>query len=91
VVPPAILMGAWAKHPFALATGLGVNAFSAVTVATNPGLAWRDMMGLVMLSCALIRTVQGRARDVHPLRWVVAAAFLLLFGIGSVEELLGVK
>jgi AGZA family xanthine/uracil permease-like MFS transporter len=45
-----ILMGAWAKHPFALATGLGVNAFVAVTVATNPGLSWPDMMGLVMLS-----------------------------------------
>ncbi|MBG0738253.1 NCS2 family permease [Paeniglutamicibacter antarcticus] len=45
-----ILMGAWAKHPFALATGLGVNAFVAVTVATHPGLTWPDMMGLVMLS-----------------------------------------
>jgi len=47
-----ILMGAWAKHPFAMATGLGVNAFVAVTVATNPGLTWPDMMGLVVLSGA---------------------------------------
>ncbi|UUL76495.1 NCS2 family permease [Pseudarthrobacter sp. Fe7] len=45
-----ILMGAWGRHPFALATGLGVNAFVAVTVATNPGLTWPDMMGLVVLS-----------------------------------------
>jgi adenine/guanine/hypoxanthine permease len=45
-----ILMGAWAKHPFALATGLGVNAFVAITVATHPGLTWPDVMGLVMLS-----------------------------------------
>ncbi|MET3721575.1 NCS2 family permease [Arthrobacter sp. UYEF21] len=45
-----ILMGAWAKHPFALATGLGVNAFIAVTVATNPGLTWPDVMGLVVIS-----------------------------------------
>lgn len=45
-----ILMGAWAKHPFAMATGLGVNAFVAVTVATNPGLSWPDMMGMVMFS-----------------------------------------
>lgn len=43
-----ILMGAWAKHPFALATGLGVNAFVAVTVATTPGLTWPDVMGLVV-------------------------------------------
>jgi AGZA family xanthine/uracil permease-like MFS transporter len=45
-----ILMGAWAKHPFAVATGLGVNAFVAVTVASHPGLTWPDMMGLVVLS-----------------------------------------
>lgn len=45
-----ILMGAWAKHPFAMATGLGVNAFVAVTVATNPDLTWPDVMGLVVLS-----------------------------------------
>ncbi|HSU69954.1 MAG TPA: NCS2 family permease, partial [Micrococcaceae bacterium] len=45
-----ILMGAWGKHPFALATGLGVNAFVAITVATHPGLTWPDMMGLVMIS-----------------------------------------
>ncbi|MDP5226400.1 MULTISPECIES: NCS2 family permease [Arthrobacter] len=45
-----ILMGAWAKHPFALATGLGVNAFVSVTIATNPDLSWPDVMGLVLLS-----------------------------------------
>ncbi|AJT42480.1 NCS2 family permease [Psychromicrobium lacuslunae] len=45
-----ILMGAWARHPFALATGLGVNAFVAVTVASHPGLSWADMMGLIMIS-----------------------------------------
>ncbi|MGJ9403311.1 NCS2 family permease [Arthrobacter sp. KK5.5] len=47
-----ILMGAWAKHPFAMATGLGVNAFIAITVATNPGLTWPDVMGLVIVSGA---------------------------------------
>ncbi|GAB4098017.1 NCS2 family permease [Sinomonas halotolerans] len=45
-----ILMGVWAKHPFALATGLGVNAFVAVTVATHPELTWPDMMGLVIVA-----------------------------------------
>ncbi len=45
-----IVMGAWAKYPFALATGLGVNAFVAITVATNPELTWPQVMGLVMLA-----------------------------------------
>lgn len=43
-----IAMGVWAKSPFALATGLGVNAFLAVTIATNPGLTWPEVMGLVI-------------------------------------------
>ncbi|MGN6404918.1 NCS2 family permease [Sinomonas sp.] len=45
-----VIMGLWAKHPFALATGLGVNAFVAVTIATHPGVTWPDMMGLVMIA-----------------------------------------
>lgn len=45
-----IVMGIWARHPFALATGLGVNAFVAITVATNPGLSWQDIMGLVVVA-----------------------------------------
>lgn len=43
-----IVMGLWARSPFALATGLGVNAFVAVTIATTPHLTWPDMMGLVV-------------------------------------------
>jgi AGZA family xanthine/uracil permease-like MFS transporter len=46
----SIIMGVWAKHPFALAAGLGVNALVAATVATNPGLSWKSMMGLVLLA-----------------------------------------
>ncbi len=38
----------------------------------------------------LIRLVQGRAREVHPLMWAVAAAFLLFFGIGPIEAALGI-
>ncbi|WP_404288681.1 NCS2 family permease [Glutamicibacter arilaitensis] len=45
-----ILMGIWARHPFAMATGLGVNAFVAITVATNPELTWPDVMGLVVVA-----------------------------------------
>lgn len=43
-----ILMGVWAKSPFGMAAGLGVNAFLAVTIATNPGLTWPQVMGLVI-------------------------------------------
>ena len=32
-----------------------------------------------------IRLVQGRAKDVHPLMYVVALAFVAFFGIGVIE------
>jgi AGZA family xanthine/uracil permease-like MFS transporter len=38
----------------------------------------------------LIRLFQGRAREVHPLMWVVAAAYLLFFAIGPIEAALGI-
>ncbi len=42
-----ILMGAVANFPLALATGLGLNAFVAVAIATQS--TWADAMGLVVL------------------------------------------
>ncbi|MGC0271291.1 NCS2 family permease [Glutamicibacter soli] len=45
-----IIMGIWARSPFAMATGLGVNAFVAITVTTNPELTWADVMGLVVIA-----------------------------------------
>ncbi len=42
-----ILMGAVANFPLALATGLGLNAFVAVGIATQS--TWNDAMGLVVL------------------------------------------
>ncbi len=42
-----ILMGAVANFPLALATGLGLNAFVAVAIASQS--TWDDAMGLVVL------------------------------------------
>lgn len=45
-----LIMGIWARYPFALAAGLGVNAFVSVTVATTKGLSWPDVMGLIVVA-----------------------------------------
>jgi AGZA family xanthine/uracil permease-like MFS transporter len=45
-----IVMGAWAKYPFALAAGLGVNAFVSATIATTKNLTWPEVMGLVLIA-----------------------------------------
>jgi AGZA family xanthine/uracil permease-like MFS transporter len=47
-----ILMGVVANYPLALATGLGLNAFVAFTVAQQ--MTWADAMGLVVLEGIII-------------------------------------
>lgn len=47
-------------------------------------------IGAGFISYVVFRTVQGRAREIHPLMWFVAAAFLLYFAIAPIERALGV-
>jgi AGZA family xanthine/uracil permease-like MFS transporter len=47
-----ILMGVVANFPLALATGLGLNAFVAFSIAS--GMSWQDAMGLVVLEGLLV-------------------------------------
>ena len=47
-----ILMGVVANYPLALATGLGLNAFLALAVASQ--MTWADAMGLVVIEGAII-------------------------------------
>ncbi|MGH8867240.1 MAG: NCS2 family permease [Actinomycetes bacterium] len=47
-----ILMGVVGRYPFALATGLGLNAFVAFAIASQ--MSWADAMGLVVLEGVLI-------------------------------------
>src|SRR3954465_12366697 len=47
-----ILMGVVGRYPFALATGLGINAIVAVYAATV--LTWPEIMGLIVLEGLLI-------------------------------------
>ncbi|ADB73581.1 NCS2 family permease [Geodermatophilus obscurus] len=47
-----ILMGVVGRYPFAVATGLGINAVVAVYAATQ--LSWPEIMGLVVLEGLLI-------------------------------------
>jgi AGZA family xanthine/uracil permease-like MFS transporter len=47
-----ILMGVVANYPLALATGLGLNAFLAVSVAQQ--MTWADAMGLIVIEGLII-------------------------------------
>ena len=54
-----ILFGLVANYPFAMATGLGINAFVAVSIA--PQMSWPAAMGLVLVNgvVVLILVVTG--------------------------------
>jgi AGZA family xanthine/uracil permease-like MFS transporter len=45
-------------------------------------------IGAGFVSYALLKATQGRAREVSPLLWVIAALFLLYFGIDPIERAL---
>lgn len=49
-----ILMGVVANFPLALATGLGINAVVAYSIATMSGWSWQDAMGIVVMEGVVI-------------------------------------
>jgi AGZA family xanthine/uracil permease-like MFS transporter len=48
-------------------------------------------IGAGFLSFVIIKIAKGRARELHPLLWIVAALFVVYFAITPVEDLLGVR
>ena len=49
-----IAMGVWANYPFAIASGLGLNAFVAFTLVVGQGLSYPEAMGVIVLEGLLI-------------------------------------
>ncbi len=46
-------------------------------------------IGAGFIAFVLVKTVRGKAREIHPLMWVVSALFVLYFAIDPVRQLLG--
>jgi adenine/guanine/hypoxanthine permease len=49
-----LAMGLWANYPFALAAGLGLNAFVAFTLVGAHGLSWAEAMGVIVVEGLVI-------------------------------------
>ncbi len=45
-----LLAGVWARVPFAMAPGMGLNAFFTYTLVLGEGLPWQTALGVVFLS-----------------------------------------
>ncbi|MDF7798033.1 NCS2 family permease [Pontiellaceae bacterium B1224] len=56
-----LLVGLWANVPFAMAPGMGLNAFFTYTLVMGQGLSWQTALGVVFVSgiAFLILTVVG--------------------------------
>lgn len=59
-----ILMGLLANYPFALAPGMGLNAYFTYTVVLGMGIPWQTALGAVFISgVAFILLTIGRIRE----------------------------
>jgi AGZA family xanthine/uracil permease-like MFS transporter len=47
-------------------------------------------VGAGLVSYVVLRTFQGRAREIHPLMWVVSSLFLLYFAVHPLREAFGI-
>lgn len=62
-----------------------------LTVVTMPfSYSIANGIGIGFISWAVMRTAVGKAREVSPLLWIVAAGFLVYFARGWIEALAGV-
>ena len=88
----SLVMGIWARHPFALAPGMGLNAYFTYTVVLQHGIAWPTALGAVFISGAIffVLSVTGIRRAIlraipREIRLATAA------GIGLFLALIGLK
>lgn len=52
-----LIMGLWAKLPFALAPGMGLNAYFTFTVVLTLGIPWQTALGAVFISGILFAII----------------------------------
>ena len=64
-----LMMGLYARLPFAVAPGMGLNAFFAYTIVLQNGVPWQTALGMVFWAGVLFLIV-----SVTPLRERIAAA-----------------
>jgi len=88
----SLLMGLLTNYPFALAPGMGLNAFFAYTVVLGMGLSWQGALAAVFISglVFLLLTLTGARRaivDGIPL----SLKYAISVGIGLFIALIGLE
>jgi AGZA family xanthine/uracil permease-like MFS transporter len=73
-----LLMGLYAKLPFAVAPGMGINAFFTFTIILNQGVWWQTALGIVFWAGVLFLLI-----SVTPVRETIAKAIPSELRIGT--------
>src|SRR3989441_13165234 len=64
-----LLMGVYAKLPFAVAPGMGINAFFTYTIILGKGVPWQTALGIIFWAGAFFLLI-----SVTPIRESIAKA-----------------
>ncbi len=86
------IMGLWANYPFALAPGMGLNAFFTYTVVLGMGYSWRVALGAVFIEgliFILLTLTKARTLLVNAIPSAIRVATSV--GIGLFIALIGLK
>lgn len=89
---PTLLMGLLANYPFALASGMGLNAFLAYTVVREFGVPWEIGMGIIVIeglaiTILVLMRIRGMFMNAIPMNIKKAIGV----GIGIFITLIGLK
>ena len=87
-----LLAGVWAKVPYAMAPGMGLNAFFTYTLVLGAGVEWQTALGVVFISGVifLALTVTGiRTKIIHTIP--LALRLATGAGIGLFISFIGFK
>ena len=87
-----LVMGLWVNYPFALAPGMGLNAFFAYSLCGAMGLPWRTALGVVFISgvCAVVVTA-SKVRETIILAIPAHLKAAVAAGIGLFIAFIGFK
>lgn len=87
-----VLVGIWANVPFAMAPGMGLNAFFTYTLVIGQGINWQTALGVVFISGVvfLVLTIIGiREKIVNAIP--IGLRFSAAAGIGLFITFIGMK
>jgi len=87
-----LLAGVWARVPYAMAPGMGLNAFFTYTLVLGAGVDWQTALGVVFISGVifLLLTITGiRTKIIHTIPLVLRLSTGA--GIGLFISFIGFK